>query len=63
MSLTQQISSVVERLSEKEQKIVLEFVESINPDDVLTSEDIEDIKEARAEYARGETIAFEDIDW
>ena len=29
----------------------------------LSEEDREDILQAREEYARGETIAFEDIDW
>jgi hypothetical protein len=32
-------------------------------DDVLTDEDINDIKQARAEFASGDFIRREDIDW
>ena len=35
----------------------------ISPDDVLTAEDEADILQARAEFARGEYVRFEDIDW
>jgi hypothetical protein len=35
----------------------------IPPDDVLTDEDIADIKQARTEFARGEYVRHEDIDW
>ena len=63
MSLTQQINLIVEQLPEAEQLLILELVRRINPDDVLTPEDIADIQEARAEYARGETVPDNAINW
>ena len=33
------------------------------PDDTATPDDLEDIQQARAEYARGETIPHEAINW
>jgi len=35
----------------------------IYPDDILTPEDIEDIKEAREEYANKETVSINAINW
>jgi len=32
-------------------------------DDILTEQDLADIQEAREEYRKGETVAWEDIDW
>jgi len=34
-----------------------------DPDDVLTDEDIADIKKAREEFARGEYTRHEDVNW
>jgi len=31
--------------------------------DILTNEDIADIKQARMEFIRAETVTHEDIDW
>ena len=63
MSIAQQINLIVEQLSEIEQKLILELVRRINPEDILTPEDINDIEEARAEYAKRETIADNAINW
>jgi hypothetical protein len=63
MSVSQQINLIVEQLPETEQILILELVKRINPDDILMPEDIADIREARAEYARGETIPDSAIDW
>ena len=64
MSVAQQISTIVEQMPEKNQVLVLELVKTmISPDDILTDEDIADIKQARAEFARGEFTRHEDIDW
>jgi hypothetical protein len=63
MSLAQQINLIVEQLPETEQKLILELVRRINPDDILTPDDIFDIEEARMEYARGETIPDSSINW
>jgi hypothetical protein len=51
-------------MSEKNQILVLELLKIMaSPDDILTDEDIADIKEARAEFARGEYVRHNDIDW
>ena len=64
MSLSQQISLIVEQMPEKKQELVLELVKTmVSPDDILTDEDIADIKEAHAEYSRGETIGHNNINW
>ena len=64
MSLAKQITSIVEQMPEKNQVLVLELVKAmVSPDDVLSDEDIADIKQARAEFARGEFVRHEDIDW
>ena len=64
MSLAKQINSFVEQMPEKNQAILLELVKTmISPDDVLTDEDVADIKQARAEFARGEYVRHEDINW
>ena len=64
MSLTEQISTIIEQMPEKNQKLVLDLVQTmVSPDDILTSEDIADIKQARAEFARGEYVRHEDINW
>ena len=63
MSIAQQIDFIVTQLPETEQKLILELVKRISPDDILTQEDIDDIEEARAEYTRGESINHNDINW
>ena len=64
MSLTKQISDIVEQMPEKNQELVLELVKTmISPDDILTDEDIADIKQARAEFMRGEYVHHKDINW
>jgi len=62
-TLALQINTMVEHLHEPEQALVLEIIKRFIPDDVATPEDLIAISEAREEYQRGETIAFEDIDW
>ena len=64
MSLTEQINTIIEQMPKKKQMLVFELVKTmVSPDDILTDEDIADINQARAEFARGETVAHEDIDW
>jgi len=43
--------------------LILELIKRMNPDNLLTSDDITDIEEARAEYARGETVPDSAINW
>jgi len=64
MSLAEQIGTLVEQMPKKNQILVFELVQTmVSPDDILTSEDIADIKQARAEFARGECVRHEDINW
>ena len=64
MSLTQQITAMVEQMPERNQVLLLELAKAmISPDDILTDEDIEDIRVARAEIARGEYVNHGDINW
>jgi hypothetical protein len=64
MSIAEQINMFVEQMPEKRQSLILELVKTmIPPDDILTDEDIADIEQARAEFARGETIPASAINW
>ena len=64
MSLANQINTFVEQMPKENQALVLELVKTmVSPDDVLTDGDIADIKKARAEFARGEFVRHEDINW
>ena len=64
MTLTEQISTIVEQMPEKKQMLILDLLKNmVDPDDILTDEDILDIKQARAEFARGEYVRHQDIKW
>lgn len=59
----QQISEIVDCLPETEQLLVLEIVKRFLPDDAATADDLEAIQAARAEYAHGETVTHDAINW
>lgn len=64
MSLAQQINLIVEQMPETKQALLLALVKTMmSPDDVLSEEDIADVKQARVEFARGESVRHEDINW
>jgi hypothetical protein len=64
MSIAEQINVIIEQMPEKRQTLILELVKTIiSPDDILTEEDITDIEQARAEFARGEAIPASVINW
>ena len=42
--------------------IILHYI-PVDPDDILTQEDIEDLKKAEEEISRGEYVDMNDIDW
>jgi len=64
MTIAKQISSVVEQLPERSQAIILELVNTmISSDDILTDEDVADIKQAREEYARGDVVPHSAVNW
>ena len=58
-----QLVNLIDCLPDQEQLLVLEIVRRFIPDDVATPEDLEDIKEANEEFARGEYVRHEDINW
>ena len=66
MTQREQAALALERVSDDDIGIVLNILlnyASIDPDDILTPEDLEDIRIAEEEYARGEYVALEDIEW
>ena len=64
MTLVNQVSLLMSELSEEKQNAILTVLQSmVDPKERLTEEDIVDIKEARAEFARGEFYTWEDVDW
>jgi hypothetical protein len=64
VSVAEKISMIVAQMPERNQTLVLELVKTmISPDDILTDEDIADIKQARSEFARGEFVRDNEINW
>lgn len=63
MSIREQLVGVIDCLPETELSLLLEVARRFLPDDVATPEDLEDIRIAREEYANGETVAHNDINW
>lgn len=58
-----QLVEVIDILPEDEQALLLEIAYRFIPDDVATPDDLAAIAEAEAEFARGETVRHEDINW
>jgi len=58
-----QIMGLVDCLPEQEQRLVFEIVRRFVPDDVATPEDLEDIRIADEEFARGEFVRDDEINW
>lgn len=54
---------MLDYLPEAEQVIIFEIVKRFVPDDVATADDLEAIQAARREYANGETVSHEAINW
>lgn len=61
--IREQLVGVIDCLPETEQSLLLEIARRFLSDDTATPDDLEDIKQARAEYARGETIPHNAINW
>lgn len=54
---------VIDCLPETEQSLLLEIARRFLPDDVATPDDVEAIRNAREEYARGQTVSHSAINW
>lgn len=59
----EQLARVIDCLPETEQQLLLEIACRFLPDDVATPDDIEAVRIAREEYARGEYYTDSDINW
>ena len=65
MTARAQLVNMVELVPERDIAILLEVVRRFLPDidDVATEDDIQAHRAAMQEYAAGQTISHEDIDW
>ena len=61
--IREQLVGVIDCLPETEQSLLLEIARRFLPDDVAVPDDLEAIQAARAEYARGQTVPHEAINW
>ncbi len=61
--IREQLVGVIDCLPETEQSLLLEIARRFLPDDMATPDDLEAIQTARAEYARGQTVPHEAINW
>lgn len=61
--ITNQLVQMLDSLPETDQMLVLEIVKRFVPDDVATPADLDAIRAARKEYAAGETVGHDAINW
>ena len=61
--IREQLVGVIDCLPETEQSLLLEIARRFLPDDIAVPDGLEAIQEARAEYARGQTVPHEAINW
>lgn len=61
--IREQLVGVIDCLPEQEQSLLLEIARRFLPEDTAAPDDLRDIEQARAEYARGETIPHGAINW
>ena len=58
-----ELVNMIDYLPEQEQMLLLEIVKRFVSDDVATVDDIQAIESARSEYANGETVNHNAINW
>lgn len=61
--IREQLVGVIDCLPETEQSLLLEIARRFLPDDVATPDDVADIRRARAEYASGQTVPHNAVNW
>ena len=61
--IREQLVGVIDCLPEAEQSLLLEIARRFLPDDIATPDDLNAVREARAEYARGRTVPHGAISW
>jgi hypothetical protein len=63
MNITDQIQDVVRKLESPDQYLVLEVAKRLIPDYIATDDDLDQIVAARQEFAAGQTVGMNSIDW
>ena len=63
MPIKNQLLDVIDILPEAEQALLLEIARRFLPDDIATPDDLEAHRVAMEEYANGETMPHEAINW
>lgn len=63
LPIRKQLDEMIDCLPEQEQILLFEIVKRFVPDDIATAADLEDIQVARTEYAQGETVNHQNINW
>lgn len=61
--IRKQLDAMIDCLPEPEQVLLFEIVKRFVPDDTATADDLQAVQAARAEYANGETVSHNDINW
>lgn len=59
----EQLVQVIDCLPETEQSLLLEIANRFLGDDIATPQDLADIAAARADYAAGQTVPHNSMDW
>lgn len=61
--IKKQLIDVIDCLPEREQTLLFEIAKRFVSDDIATEDDILAIQTARKEYANGETVSHNAINW
>lgn len=61
--IKKQLIDMIDCLPEQEQTLLFEIAKRFVTDDVATEDDISAIQAARKEYAKGETVSHNAINW
>ena len=63
IAVKEQLFDVINHLPEQEQLLLFEIAKRFDADDIATVDDMQAVQLARAEYAAGETVDINAIDW